>query len=283
MTEAWLEQLGGEPVPIRGTCSIGRTASNHLVLGDERVSRRHAIVHVQEHNEYWLVDLGSSNGTFLNGRRVSQPTKLHDQDRLDIGPFSVVFRQLDAAKTVLPSPITGDKTILEIKAMPCWLLVADIVGSTQLGQRLSANEMSLLTGGWLAECKQVVEECAGCMDKYLGDGFLAYWQERDRALVDVVRVTQALKRLQAQAHPQFRLALHYGAVATGGIGSLGRESLWGPEINFVFRMEKLAAVQSISCLMSATAFVQSKGQIPAVEIGSREVTGFKGSYLFYQF
>lgn len=51
--------------------------------------------------EYWLVDLGSRNGTYVNERRVSRPTPLRDGDRIQIGPFvmsSVVFlRELRAS------------------------------------------------------------------------------------------------------------------------------------------------------------------------------------------
>jgi pSer/pThr/pTyr-binding forkhead associated (FHA) protein len=63
----WLEQVGGTKVDLRKTCSIGRAPSNQIVLSDEKVSRRHAIVHAQGANEFWLVDLGSSNGTYVNG------------------------------------------------------------------------------------------------------------------------------------------------------------------------------------------------------------------------
>jgi pSer/pThr/pTyr-binding forkhead associated (FHA) protein len=60
---AWLEKANGEHVPINGACSIGRSATNELVVADEKVWRRRALIHIQGANEYWLVDLGSSNGT----------------------------------------------------------------------------------------------------------------------------------------------------------------------------------------------------------------------------
>src|SRR3989442_5099887 len=133
---AWLERVGNDSVTIRGTCSIGRARSSQVVLADEKVSRHHAVIHAQGVNEYWLVDLGSSNGTYLNSRRVTQSIQLRDQDRIEIGPFHLVFRQPQAAR-VAPATATTDidKTVHEVKSSDCWLLVTDIASFTQLVRR----------------------------------------------------------------------------------------------------------------------------------------------------
>src|SRR6266704_1185213 len=90
---AWLEASDAKQIPIHGNCSIGRSAKNTVVIESQKVSRRHAIVNVQNVGEFWLIDLGSSNGTFLNKRRVHQPTRLCDQDQIIIGDFVFTFRQ----------------------------------------------------------------------------------------------------------------------------------------------------------------------------------------------
>ena len=60
---AWLD-TGWNKFPIHGGCSIGRSPQNAVVLDSPKVSRRHAIINVQNVGEFWLIDLGSSNGTF---------------------------------------------------------------------------------------------------------------------------------------------------------------------------------------------------------------------------
>ena len=65
---AVIENSEGEKIPFSGTCSFGRTPSNTVALTDNGVSRRHAIIHYQDGGDYLLVDLGSTNGTMLNGR-----------------------------------------------------------------------------------------------------------------------------------------------------------------------------------------------------------------------
>src|SRR5436305_5812881 len=90
---AWLESPGREKVPIRGNCSIGRSPKSAVVLDSPKASRRHAIINLQNVGEFWLIDLGSSNGTFLNKRRVHQPVRLHDQDKILIGGKQFIFRE----------------------------------------------------------------------------------------------------------------------------------------------------------------------------------------------
>jgi FHA domain len=63
---AWLEATDGKRHSIKGSCSLGRTGANTIVLESPKVSRRHALIHLQNVGELWLIDFGSSNGTFLN-------------------------------------------------------------------------------------------------------------------------------------------------------------------------------------------------------------------------
>jgi len=121
---AWLEPSHGGRVPILGTCSIGRLSSNGVVLADERVSRRHALINVQGNREFWLVDLGSGNGTYLNGRRVVQPSRLRDGDKIEIAAFQLLFHQADPSATA-SNPATTEsgeegKTYQQITSTDCW-------------------------------------------------------------------------------------------------------------------------------------------------------------------
>lgn len=282
---AWLERPGGIVVPIQGSCALGRAPSNQLVLADDKVSRRHALVHAQEHNEFWLVDLGSSNGTYLNGRRVTQPTRLKDSDTLIIGDFMVLFRQPGATAQPQEQRLThSDDTIHDIRSIVCWLLVADIEGSTQMVRRVAGDQLPVITGSWLAECKQLIEECGGSINKFLGDGFFAYWYERDRTAASVGRALEGLKRMQEHAQPPFRVVVHHGRVFAGGAGSMGEESLQGTEVNFAFRMEKLAASIGEIRLLSEPAWSRLAGCLAETNpIGEHSVPSFEDTFAFYSF
>ena len=68
---------------------LGRSRDVDVQIEDPNVSRRHAEI-VQEGSTYWLVDLGSTNGTEVDGRRV-QRVRLADGSRFTIGETTVTF------------------------------------------------------------------------------------------------------------------------------------------------------------------------------------------------
>lgn len=68
---------------------LGRSREADLRIADVNVSRRHAEVR-QEGAGYWIVDLGSTNGVEVNGKRVER-ARLRDGDRILIGSTEVVF------------------------------------------------------------------------------------------------------------------------------------------------------------------------------------------------
>jgi adenylate cyclase len=277
----WLEQAAGTKVDIRETCSIGRAPSNHIVLSDEKVSRRHAIVHAQGENEFWLVDLGSSNGTYLNSRRVTQPIQLRDQDRIEIGQFQLRFHHPQATTAGGRPEVTSDKTIQDIKMCSSWLLVADIESSTQLSRRLSPEELPVVTGRWFSSCERIINECGGSIDKYLGDGFLAFWRAKDQKVDEIARALTELKKIQTAGPLGFRMVLHYGQVFTGGLAKLGGERLYGPEVNFIFRMERLASVLGKRSLLSEPANALVQSHLPTTSEGRHDLPSFGQDILFF--
>src|SRR5438067_13540012 len=83
-------------------CRIGRGPENLVVLDDEYVSATHA--EMVQHDGWWYVrDLGSTNGTELNGQplRPDQPTLLRSGDDLQVGSFTLTY--LDGAAALTPS------------------------------------------------------------------------------------------------------------------------------------------------------------------------------------
>jgi adenylate cyclase len=279
---AWLEGSDGERRLIRGSCSIGRSASSQVALSSDKVSRRHALIQVQREKEFWLVDFGSRNGTYLNGRRIIQPSRLHSHDRISIGPFELVFRVSgsEGASTLTAS---GNITVTDVRQQKCWLLVADIIGSTRLAKELPLEELPMVTGKWLAECKQIIEEHGGRINQFMGDGFFAYWRDRENVEVVVGNALQALRRLQEQGRPAFRLAVHYGSVAIGGVSVGEEQRISGEQVHFTFRMEKLAGKLGEPRLLSQPASERLATVVERREVGCHSLHGFESTFLMYAF
>lgn len=73
------------------TCRIGTDAGNDVVLGgDATVARFHAQISFNE-EEYMIRDLGTADGTYLNGQRVTGDPVIYDGDHIKIGSFKFYF------------------------------------------------------------------------------------------------------------------------------------------------------------------------------------------------
>lgn len=81
----------GSIIPIRDLTTIGRRGSNTVVLTDQYVSGNHAKITVKN-NTLVLEDLNSTNGTFLNGQKITGRVKLFAKDKIAIG--TAVFKVL---------------------------------------------------------------------------------------------------------------------------------------------------------------------------------------------
>jgi adenylate cyclase len=277
---AWLER-DEEHYILQGNCSLGRAALNTVVIESPKVSRLHAIIHSENPGAFWLVDLGSSNGTFLNKRRIHEPVRLRDNDHITIGGRTFAFRQaretLDRPKSTAPLLTLKER----IEDVPCWLLVADIKNFTPLSHELVSDKLATLVSSWLAICKEIIEKHEGAVNKYLGDGILAFWYDNEDAPKNIVAVITALKNAQTRGDPVFRFVVHFGSVAVGGIASTREETLMGSEVNFVFRLEKLAASLSEACGVSDAAQLKLAGLISTRRVGDFELKGFEGKRAFF--
>src|SRR5687767_14159434 len=98
-------------IQVKQETVLGRQAECDVLLTEGHTSRRHAKL-VQAEDGYWLEDLGSSNGTFINGNRISGRVKVASGDRLRFDVEEFDFRipgqaapaALDESKTVYRAP-----------------------------------------------------------------------------------------------------------------------------------------------------------------------------------
>ncbi len=84
--------LKGKVYSLGDECLIGRADKCQIVLDDNYASQMHA--RILKHNEgFTAEDLGSTNGTYLNGRRLTSPAEVHRGDRLKIGKTVMELRK----------------------------------------------------------------------------------------------------------------------------------------------------------------------------------------------
>jgi adenylate cyclase len=279
---AWLD-VGEQRFPlVAKTFSLGRAKDNNVVFTSTKVSRRHALVHAQGGAEFSLVDLGSSNGTHLNGRRVIQPIALHHGDVIQIGEQSLVFR-LEASRTSEEQMYVTDAGVTErdVNEFTCWFLLLDIENFVRLSSELPSEQLAKMVGAWLAESQQLIEQHGGTLSKFLGDGLLAYWNTKYCDCASVAEALNALRLMQSRRQPPFRWALHLGKAIFGAATAVGELSALGQDLNFLFRMERLAATQGFPCLISQAAQNAMASTGDDQPLGVFSLKGFEGEHAFY--
>jgi pSer/pThr/pTyr-binding forkhead associated (FHA) protein len=79
-----------QTVPVDKTIEIGRSPANDVILKEPKVSRKHAEIHFVG-GKYILLDLESSNGTFVGGKKITEHT-LQTNDEITIGNTKMVFK-----------------------------------------------------------------------------------------------------------------------------------------------------------------------------------------------
>ncbi len=85
----------GGAFPLTAVSAIGRGLRNTVSLDDEFLSAEHALLSWRE-GRWWLEDLGSTNGTFLNGSRVTTPVPVVSGDLIEVGRVVLRLEQVSA-------------------------------------------------------------------------------------------------------------------------------------------------------------------------------------------
>ena len=254
-------------------------------MADPRVSRRHALIRAQE-DGYWFFDLGSVNGSYLNGRRVTTSTLLKAGDEIKIGTH--FYRFEGSGGIELTDSVTAtDATLVDVRSHTAILLVSDIQGFTTLSEKLTPDQLAPIIGSWYAATEQILDAHGATLDKFLGDCALAYWLKsgndaRKEALLAAQAMQNACDEVQREhsevlssVGTQFRsgAAIHVGSTAYGAFSSK-EFTLLGDAVNLVFRLESLTRQLGERILISGDLlFGWEEGKKWCRSLGAHEVKG----------
>lgn len=149
---------------------------------------------------------------------------------------------------------TGDASSLESQERLLTVMFTDIVGFTAESERLPAGDIASLLNEHFALLGGCVDSEGGTIDKFIGDGLMAFWGAPDeqadtaaracRAAMKMVRAVEAenAKRgVNSQSPIRVRIGIHSGPVVVGNIGAPGRMNytIVGDTVNTGQRLETL--------------------------------------------
>jgi pSer/pThr/pTyr-binding forkhead associated (FHA) protein len=110
--------------------TIGRHTDNQIVINDEKVSRTHLQIVQDDDGNFSVVDFNSTNGTFINGKRITGEVAINKKDKIRIGsttlPWKSYFVSTDNADTpVQETPVPNKPSSASRKT---WVIAAVIAG-----------------------------------------------------------------------------------------------------------------------------------------------------------
>jgi adenylate cyclase len=241
-----------------GSCwTVGRSDDNSFPVKDRCISRHHAMLQCTDAADYYLIDLGSSNGTFVNGRRVNVPTILRNGDNVAFGQTECKFFSPRTAVEETP-PSDGEMTmdgtatsILHVRKLMT-IVVVDMRNFTTLTRQMDENLMSELMTTWFRNCGHIIRRYGSWVDKYIGDAVMAVWFHNVETVgnQDILSILNALndlnhmtKLLSRQYPLPFELRIGagvntgYGMVGNSGSGDRPDYTALGDTVNAAFRLE----------------------------------------------
>jgi adenylate cyclase len=286
----------GQPerkIALHPNLTIGRGRGNDVDLGDPRASRSHALIRLVGSKRYYLFDLGSANGTFLNGRALLAPALLATGDEIRIAGCLLRFADAEGApelnghSTVELSTRTAVEMVHETVA----ILVVDVRGYTRLSEALGPKDLTRLIGTWFQEAAASIEQHNGAIDKFIGDAVLAFWPrakgKKNQEHVHLpLHAAESLVELAARYHERISsvrpelgfgigCAVHVGEVVFSNIGLAARRDFTavGDCVNVAFRLESLCKELGRPILVSRDVRDAVGGAFHFEDIGPRPVKG----------
>lgn len=88
----------------QGIWTIGRDRQLAMTILDRKLSRRHAVIQYVRNQGFYLVDLNSTNGSFVNGEPIQKRILLKDGDRVRLGSVAFFFLLCDSIQTLEGTP-----------------------------------------------------------------------------------------------------------------------------------------------------------------------------------
>ena len=255
--------------------TIGRSRTNNIVFPDPKVSRNHLLLRCLGEDKYYLIDMGSANGTYLNGKRVIVPTLLKNGDVINVGSRSNVltFRLNAGRKEQKEAEDLEDLATtfaLEAPAIrEVTVLVADIRDYTSMSEQLPIDLLAKLLGEWFRSVNDIIEKNGGGVDKFIGDAVMACWlmskenPEEDikktlKAAYEIHIMTEGLNRTHPQLPKPIRIGvgINTGEAIVGDLGSgrLQDYTVLGDSVNVAFRLEKASKELNVDLVISHNSF-----------------------------
>jgi class 3 adenylate cyclase len=309
-----VRQPGRKPirVVVRGDLEVGRDCDG-LLLGDPRTSRRHATL-MANAGGLTVLDLGSSNGTFLNGTRIVGPTPVAADDRIEVGDTMItvvaatpaVASEPGASRgTVIGPPTlspdgrvkardsgdrftsidrvasgmsTEDPNMSRLSQLDCTVTVmfTDIENSTMLAEKYGDTQWMQVLRAHNEIVRKALRTYGGNEIKSQGDGFMLAFPSARRALMCAVAIQQEVDR-HGRANPAEGVRVRIGLHTGEAIAEGG--DLFGRHVILAARIAGYAEGGQILVSHLVRELVAGADDLSFDDPEEVELKGLSGTFL----
>jgi len=241
----------------KGSLIVGRGSTADLILRDDVASRQHAEIRCSESQdgcvEYYLIDLGSTNGTYLNGLKITGEQLLQDGDKIKIGDHLLKFALLDEFEAefqerlhqmIQRDELTGlrsrrslfaelDREIERLARLEEPSQVAVIMMDLDFFKRVNDGLGHLIGSQTIRDVGHIVREVIGSADlaaRYGGEEFLAYIRGTPEQGHDVAERIRTRIESQAFAASTLDLSRKMNITISMGVACFPRDGSRALEI-----------------------------------------------------
>lgn len=270
-------------------CRIGRGPDNMIVIDDHAASREHAMIRRNASGECVLTDLGSTNGTRLDGRLLTSPAVLSDGSMIQIGRQIFHFYQVET-HIDLAKPQAAPETMFYIEQSLITTLVVDVRGYTPLARELGEERVSALMGEIFKQAGAALH-ARGCWTvKFIGDAIMAVWTHADPKVkpADLIGIFDAISEIAAifaeqrkrfsLTHPmRFGCGINSGQASVGNLGSALNADFTalGDAVNKAFRLEAATRTNDCDILLGADVLAYLDADLGS-SLGAPQPLALKG-------
>ena len=279
--------------------TIGRSPDSAFVVEDDAMSRRHALIQQMQPGKFYMIDLGSRNGSSLNGRRITTSVELHDGDSILCGETTLVFHNPAGEKAAAAAVDEAAKlasederaTLILYQKRLITVLVVDIRGFTELARQIDEALLAQAMGTWFRELGSMLRRSGCATDKYIGDAAMGVWVHEGEIPEpeQIRRVLKTLLKIQeftASLHQQFPLPspVRIGAGINTGLSVMSNSgplehpdfSPLGDSVNTAFRLETATKNTQCDIALGRLTFECLGGSADAVKYFEKRLAELKG-------
>jgi adenylate cyclase len=254
---------GVRKIPCKAVLTLGRDKNSDIVLKDLMASRNHAMIRRLGKNDYYLIDSGSSNGSYVNKQRVSAPKLLKAGDVISIGNIELIFEQVRRQDDTLDTWSMQETMISdtpEIKQIT--VLVADIRGFTTLSEKVNIRILTKMMNSWFHQVSNIIFENQGVVDKFIGDCVFARWETEiaeNQTSLQALNAAVLIHKVTEEINQAFTNVddVSIGVGINTGVASMGigqDNTALGDAVNTAFRLENATKVLKKDIVMSESTY-----------------------------